>query len=53
MLESSMVTKRSLRRPLYNFLRRQSAKDAKKTPKKVFAFGSPEVRAARKVPVGR
>ncbi len=51
-----MVTKLALRQRLYNFLRRQSvkdAKDAKKTPRKVFAFGDPRVRAARKNPVER
>ena len=48
-----MVTKLQLRRRLYNFLRRQSVKDAKKTPKKFFAFGDPGVRAARKYPIER
>jgi hypothetical protein len=48
-----MVTKLQLRRQLYNFLRRQSVKDAKKTPKKVFAFGDPGVRAARRNPIER
>lgn len=48
-----MATKLPLRHLLYNFLRRQSAKDPKKTPRKVFAFGNPEIRAARKKPVER
>ena len=48
-----MATKLELRRRLYNFLRRQSVKDAKKTLKKVFAFGDPGVRAARKNPLER
>jgi hypothetical protein len=53
MLEWAMVRKPPLRHLLYNFLRRQSAKDTKKTPRKVFAFGDPGVRAARKNPVER
>ena len=53
MLELMMATKLPLRHQLYNFLRRQSAKDAKKTPRRFFAFGDPEVRAARKKPVER
>ena len=48
-----MAIKRPLRQLLYNFLRRQSAKDAKKTPRKAFAFGDPAVRAARKNQVER
>lgn len=48
-----MASKLPLRRVLYNFLRRQSAKDSKKTPRKVFAFGDPGVRAARKNPIAR
>lgn len=48
-----MATKLPLRHLLYNFLRRQSVKDAKKTPRKVFAFGDPGVRAARKNPIER
>lgn len=48
-----MASKLPLRHLLYNFLRRQSAKDNKKTPRKVFAFGDPAVRAARKIPVER
>ena len=43
-----MVTKLALRHLLHNFLRRQTAKNAKKTPMKIFAFGDPDVRAARK-----
>jgi len=53
MLKSAMARKLPLRPPLYNFLRRQSVRDTKKTPRKVFAFGDPGVRAARKNPVGR
>ena len=53
MLESAMTSKRQLRHPLYNFLRRQSARDTKKAPRKVFAFGDPAVRAARRNPVER
>ena len=48
-----MASKIPLRHLLYNFLRRQSAKEAKKAPRKVFAFGGPGVRAARKNPVER
>lgn len=48
-----MATKVPLRHLLYNFLRRQSTKDAKKTPRKGFAFGNPAVRAAHKNPAER
>jgi hypothetical protein len=57
MLEWHMVTKLALRKQIYNFLRRQSVKDAKKnagkTPRNAFAFRDPGVRAARKKPVER
>jgi len=53
MLKSAMARKLPLRPPLYNFLRRQSVRDTKKTPRKVFAFGDPGVRAARKNPLER
>jgi len=50
-----MATKLALRQPLYNFLGRPSAKDAKqeaqKAPTKFFAFGRGP--AARKIPVER
>ncbi len=53
MLELFVATKLPLRYLLNNFLRRQSEKDARKTPRKVFAFGDPGVRAARKNPLER
>ena len=53
MLELTMASKLPLRHLLYNFLRRQSLKDTKKTPRKVFAFGAARVPVARKNPVER
>ena len=48
-----MVTKRPQPPVSYDFLRRKSSKDAKKTPTKSFAFGERAARAPRKNPVGR
>jgi len=52
-VESAMVTKRPQPPVSYDFLRRKSSKDAKKTPTKSFAFGERAARAPRKNPVGR
>jgi hypothetical protein len=55
MLELIMATKLALRQRFYNFLGRPSTadakQDAKRTARKVFAFG--RVPAARKNPVER
>ena len=48
-----MALKLPLRLRLHNFLQRQSAKAARKTPRKVLAFGAPKVPVARKDPVER
>jgi hypothetical protein len=49
-----MALKLPLRLRLHNFLQRQSAKAAaRKTPRKVFAFGAPSVPIAPKNPVER